>query len=199
MRWKALFYDNDNTSDRKKNKSENKNNCFTMKSRKCPPQVESMKGFEKDLTKMIENIQFRRVSSAFLLKLDEDIKNIKSSKKMFISADKTQNFYEIKKEDHEKILYENVTKTFKKTNPSLPKKINIEAKKIAKEFNLDEKLNIMAKQQCFVTIKDHKPDFRTNPKYRLLNPTKSELGKLSKHILQTINTELQNKIKVNQW
>ena len=66
--------------------------------------VESIKDFEKDLRKMIENIQFRRVSSAFLLKLNEDIKNIKSSKKMFISADKTQNFYEIKKEGHEKIL-----------------------------------------------------------------------------------------------
>ena len=48
----------------------------------------------------------------------------------------------------------------------------------------------MAKQQSFITIKDHKPDFRTNPKYRLLNPKNSELGKLSKHILQTINTEL---------
>ena len=32
-----------------------------------------------------------------------------------------------------------------------------------------------------------------------VNPTMSELGKLSKHILQTINTELQNTIKVNQW
>ena len=82
MRWKALFYDNDNTSHRKKNQSENKNNCFTMKSRKCPPQVENMKDFEKDLTKMIENIQFRRVSSAFLLKLDEDIKNTKSTLKV---------------------------------------------------------------------------------------------------------------------
>ena len=69
-------------------------------------------------------------------------------------------------------------------------------KKVAKEFNLDDKLNIMAKQQCFVTIKDHTPDFRTNPKYRLLNPTMSKLGELSKHILQTINTELQNKIKI---
>ena len=50
MRWKALFDDNYNTSDRKKNQLENIKNCFTMKSRKCPPQVESMKGFEKDLT-----------------------------------------------------------------------------------------------------------------------------------------------------
>ena len=104
-----------------------------------------MKGFEKDLTKMIENIQFRKVSSAFLLKLDKDIKNIKSSKKMFIPANKTQNFYEIKKEDHKKIFYENVPKTYKKENPSLPKKVNIEAKKIDKEFSRDDKLNIMAK------------------------------------------------------
>ena len=89
MRWKALFYDNYNTSDGKKNQPENTKNYFTMKSRKCPPQVESMKGFEKDLTKIIENIQFGKVSSAFLLKLGEDIKNMKSSKKMFISADKT--------------------------------------------------------------------------------------------------------------
>ena len=85
MRWKALFYDNDNTSDRKKKQLENKNNCFTMKSRKCLPQVESMKSFEKDLTKMTENIQFRRVSSTFLLNLDENIKSIKSSRNMFIS------------------------------------------------------------------------------------------------------------------
>ena len=81
MRWKPLFYDNDNTSDKKKNQSENNKNSSTIKSRKCPSQVESMKCFEKDLTKMTENIQFRKVSSAFLLKLDEDIKNIKSSKK----------------------------------------------------------------------------------------------------------------------
>ena len=64
--------------------------CFTMKSRKCPPQVESVKGFERDLTKMIEKIQFRKAFSAFLLKLDGEIKTIQSSKKMFVSADKTQ-------------------------------------------------------------------------------------------------------------
>lgn len=64
---------------------------------------------------------------------------------MFISANKTQNSYKSKKEDHENILYKNVTKTFKKANSSLPKKINIEAKKIAEAFNLDEKLNTMAK------------------------------------------------------
>ena len=90
--------------------------------------VESIKGFEKDLRKMIENIQFRRVSSAFLLKLNEDIKNIKSSKKMFISADKTQNFYEIKKEDHEKILHENV-KNLQKSKHFVTKEDQYRSKK----------------------------------------------------------------------
>ena len=68
---------------------------------------------------------------------------------MFISADKTQNFYEIKNKDHEKILYKNVTKIYKKTIPLLPKKINIEDKMIAKELNPDDKLNIMAKQVVY--------------------------------------------------
>ena len=114
---------------------------------------------------------------------------------MFISADKTQKFYEIENEDHEKILFENVTKTYKKQTLRYQRS----QYRIKKDCQRVKQLNIMAKQQCFVTIKDHRPDFRTNPKYRLLNPTKSELGKLSKHILQTINTELQNKLKVNQW
>ena len=51
-------------------------------------------------------------------------------------------------------------------------------------------------KKCFITIKYHKPDFRANSKYRLLNPIKSKLGK---HTLKTINTELGNKIKFNQW
>ena len=34
---------------------------------------------------------------------------------------------------------------------------------------------------------------------KILSPTKSELGNLSKHISQTVNAELRNKIKANQW
>ena len=69
----------------------------------------------------------------------------------------------------------------------------MEAKRIAKKFSIDDKMEIMAQQQCFVTVKDHKEDFRSNPKFRLLNSSKSELGKLSKHILQKINNEVRLK------
>ena len=53
---------------------------------------------------------------------------IRSSNELFVSADKTQNHYEIAKENY-KILHDNITKTYKKAQPSLPKKINMEAKK----------------------------------------------------------------------
>ena len=46
--------------------------CFNMKSRKCPPQVESMKGFERDLAKMIEKIQFRKAFSALIRWRDQE-------------------------------------------------------------------------------------------------------------------------------
>ena len=35
--------------------------------------------------------------------------------------------------------------------------------------------------------------------YRLLNPTKRELGKISKHILQQISTNIRTSLNVYQW
>ena len=82
-------------------------------------------------------------------------------------------------EDYEKIIHKNVRKKHKKANMSLPKRINREARKIAKTFDVADRLDTMVKQECFITLKDHKEDYRTNPKYRLLNPTKSQLYKIS--------------------
>ena len=70
---------------------------------------------------------------------------------------------------------------------------------LQKNFDAADILNIMAKQECFVTIKDHKEDYRTNPKYQLLNPTKSQLGKISKQVLQNINKILRSELNANQW
>ena len=75
-------------------------------------------------------------------------------------------------EDYEKIIHKNVRKKHKKANMSLPKRINREARKIAKTFDVGDRVDTMAKQECFMTLKVHKEDYRTNPKYRLLNPRK---------------------------
>ncbi len=46
---------------------------------------------------------------------------------------------------------------------------------------------------------DHKENFENNPKCRLINPAKSESGKLSKIILDKINSNLRKILNLNQW
>jgi hypothetical protein len=47
----------------------------------------------------------------------------------------------------------------------------------------------MAETEAFITLKDHKDNVESNPKCRLINPAKRELGKVSKVILDSINQE----------
>ena len=90
---------------------------FRFKSKKCPPQIDEMKKFEEDMWTMIETLKYRYPSSNFQKKLSQDIKQINKSTKAFISADKTQNYYQLNKEDHDKILKDNVTKSIRKHMP----------------------------------------------------------------------------------
>ncbi len=51
----------------------------------------------------------------------------------------------------------------------------------------------------FISLKDHKENFENNPKCRLINPAKSESGKLSKIILDKVNSNLRKILNLNQW
>jgi hypothetical protein len=57
----------------------------------------------------------------------------------------------------------------------------------------------MAERNAYVTLKDHKENFQNDPKFRLNNPAKSELGKGSKVILDNINNRIKSSINVNKW
>ena len=37
-------------------------------------------------------------------------------------------------------------------------------------------------KRCFITVKDHKSDFQSNPTCRFINPSKSQMGKISRII-----------------
>ena len=148
---------------------------------------------------MVEDIKFIRFNDAFQKKIQEDINYIKNSDKVFVEADKTNNFYEMTKGQYEKTIVDKITEAYKKSKENVPRMINLEAKEFAKHFCVDDKLEVMAEQPCFFTIKDHKDDFRSNPRYRLINPNKSELGILRKNILENVNDKLRDRIKVNQW
>ena len=55
------------------------------------------------------------------------------------------------------------------------------------------------KREAFISLKDHKENFENNPKCRLINLAKSDSGKISKLILDKVNTPLRAIINVNQW
>ena len=57
----------------------------------------------------------------------------------------------------------------------------------------------MAMKEAFITPKEHKDNFANRPTCRLINPSKTEEGRISKQILKEINRELVNATKVNQW
>ena len=57
----------------------------------------------------------------------------------------------------------------------------------------------MKKREAFISLKDHKENFENNPKCRLMNPAKSDSGKISKSILDKLNTHFQSILNVNQW
>ena len=95
-----------------------------------------MEEFEEDLYGIVTSIKYRNVNNNFQEKLKSDISKIKSSANMFIFADKTNNIYEMKPQDHEKLIMENITKTYQKAPDKLEKAINMRAKNIAKSYKL---------------------------------------------------------------
>ena len=128
MRWKAYFFLNEG-----KCQSDNKN-TFGFRSRYHLSQRLELEKFEKDLFNCISSIKFSNYKTDFQQKLVTDIADLKQSKNIFVFADKTSNIYKMSTEQHEKLLGENVTKTYKKASPMLQRSINLEAKHIAKKI-----------------------------------------------------------------
>ena len=125
--------------------------------------------------------------------------NIKSSPDVYAFADKTANIYKLPRQDYRKLLHENITKSYKKSPTRLEKSINLEAKEVAAGVKLDDKIEYRTKAPAYITLKDHKDNFRSAHPCRLINSCKSEIGKISKSILENKNRSLLKLLLVNQW
>ena len=77
-----------------------------------------------------------------------------------------------------------------RVNDELVGKLDAQSARIAERLKLDDRVEKLAKTEAFVTLKDHKPNFYDHPTCRLINPSKSEIGAISKHILDDINTSI---------
>ena len=127
------------------------------------------------------------------------MKRIKQDPKLLLSADKTNNLYRWTTDEYNKLLTEKISKSYKKADKSSLKRINTEAKNIAKDLKLEEWIEQHSQHQLFIILKDHKDNFQNNPKCRLINPTKTEIGIVSKHYMEEINKNLRRTINVKQW
>ena len=148
---------------------------------------------------MLRIIEFNRVRSEFQSNLSKDIKRINEDRLLFIFADKANNLYKLSKDNYNKLLTENITKSYKKTNTAAINNINKEAKCIAERLHLDDRVEQFNQREAFVTLKDHKENFQNNPKCRLLNNlAKSEIGIISKHYIEKININIRKTTNMNQ-
>ena len=57
----------------------------------------------------------------------------------------------------------------------------------------------LLRHDAYITVKDHKESFPNNSSFRLINPSKSTIDKVSKSILEQMNKEITSSIHVNQW
>ena len=184
MIWRTFYYLNQQKFDNEIKET------FGFKSKKCPSPCSDLVPFEKDLSEMVTSLKFRHVKHLFQRELSKDIRKIKSSPYLFVFADKRNNIYEMSKDHHKKLLHDNVTQTYQKAPPKLEASTNMEAKSISTKLKISDRVERIAQTPAFVTLKDHKDNFRFNPTWRLINPSKNELGNFSKQLVEEINSIL---------
>ncbi|PIK41052.1 hypothetical protein BSL78_22094 [Apostichopus japonicus] len=195
MRWRAFFFTKDDTDTESDTSDEEQHfaDKYEFPTKRTPPQIEEMIGFEKDMMEMVENIKVRPVSDKFQSTLKKDVRKINSSDEIFAEADKTKNLYKMDGTSYNKLLTDNVTQKYKMADETVVNDIEEEFNDIAGKLNIKDRISKTAERPAFITLKDHKENFASNPKCRLINPTKPEMGRVSKQILDRINNKLEPK------
>lgn len=192
MRWKALFFTDDQPSD-----TYHQDDHYGFKSKQCPPQIDEMKPFEDDLYHLIDSISFRQTSNDLQKKMKQDIKSVRESADVVLPADKTRNLYKVSVDKYNGLLRDNITKKYKLAPDDAYTNINTEAKTLAEKLKLDDRMEVLAKANAFITIKDHKENFEHSLPCRLINPAKAEMGVVSKSILDRILISMRQ--RANLW
>eukprot|EP00117_Sycon_ciliatum_P029317 scpid92694/ scgid23379/ len=86
---------------------------YGFKTRKCPPQLDDMIEFEKDLWSMVETVKCCRVNDTLQERTREDLPRIRRSDDMLVAADKTRNLYSVDTDLYSKLLTDNVSEHYR--------------------------------------------------------------------------------------
>ena len=132
----------------------NKKDTFGFKSSHKAPFDPDLKKFEEDLIKMVPELEMRKADNLLQDKLKVDMKRIKQAKEVIVSADKTDHHFFIPVNDCKNMMVDNITKDYKKASMSTVNKINREAATIARDLQLDDRIEAMALKSSFLSVKD---------------------------------------------
>ena len=102
-------------------------------------------------------------------------------------------------EQYKTILTNNVTKTYRKAERGTQRNTDKEAKTISQTLQLEKRLERYAERPAFISSKDHKENFKHDTKCRPINPSKGEMGIVSKTFLEEMNNKLNNHLCYSQW
>ena len=78
-------------------------------------------------------------------------------------------------------------------------KMNTDTLNHANRLNLTDRIGGVKQKESYILVKDHKIDYENKKLVRLINPTKTELGKVSKIILQDVVDCMKKKLELNLW
>ena len=192
IRWAALFFLNPEDKPPMRE-------WYGFKSLKAPPRVKELDGFEDDLSELVQNVEFNKKSNQFLKSLNDNLKDVDKQTKLYVSADKTSNKYLMDPAIYSELLEKNVQSKYKKASNKDIDEVTSKHQKIVKDLEMSERVYKTMPRAAFFTLKDHKENFQNNPQVRLLNPTKCEIGRISKKILERIVKQIRKKSKLTQW
>ena len=192
LRWLAFFFLNPNIKSTKEE-------TYHLKSTKTPPMITELSQFETKMQEIVTKVDFNPEISDFQRKLSSDVKAIKNDTKLIIKADKTNNFYKLDNNQYDKLMDKHIQAEYKKATKSQEKSTEENERTVARSLKVDDRLEITAKKEAFITLKDHKPNFKNKAECRLINPTKTEIGKVSKNIIEKLVTTIMLVTSINLW
>ena len=101
-------------------------------------------------------------------------------------ADKCRNIYKIKPSYYFKILKNTITDTYKIYYNDTISQINKDTLNFANKLHIEDRLRKFKMKDAHTLFKDHKPNFENKLQSRFNNPSKTELGIISKNNIQNI-------------
>ena len=202
IRWALFWHEKTNETNQSNDELEldyNNQQYNIFPTKKSGPSSNKLAAFENDLFDMCKNIKFKKVFSKYQNNLRNTLSKLKEQDKVVIKADKTSNLYKMDVEKYNKLLFETVTAKYKKALPNTIDSINSEAESLICTNKIKGKIRKINTNNAFISIKDHKSNFPYSIKCRLLNPSKTSIGKISKNILDNINSKIRRKSSLQQW